>query len=578
MSLNKEDDKIYRVAMIRNRKFTAYILLVLVFALALFLRFINLQSVPSGLSQDETAIGYNAYSILVSGRDEYGKQMPLYFKSFGDHKLPVYIYLASASEKMFGVNPLGVRFPSAFFGSLTVLILFFLVKKVTGNISLALFSSFLLSITPWHIHFSRAAFEVNVALFFALAGTLLMILGKEKAKWQALLLVISVVSFGLSLYSYNVTRLLSPLLAISVAIIYRRDFIKLSRYLVVVLAVLAFVIFLPFVSTFFSNGGISSAGGALIAGNETQAKLLEFRSYFIDNVMISKLLLNKWIGMTWVYFENLGSILSGDFFFVKGSAHGNQGIGTAGCFYLFQLPLFLLGLISLLKNGCGKMKLFVWWGIVSLLVLGFSMEVPHATRGYFLVVPVTILSASGFLYGIELLKSVSKNIRVIIFTFFVLFTMLNLFHYFASYYVRFPIYYAKEWRQQDEALVSYLMQNEYKYIKIIFDSKADFIYTSYLFYSKYSPQNFYGSAKRFSDVEGFSRVQAFGKFEFRDVDWEKDNKKGTLIITTIDNGFKNASSLNVFYYPKRPVVLSVKNQLAMYPVTDVAYVLIEGDK
>ena len=52
------------------------------FILAIFLRFTQLGQIPLGLNKDETAIGYNAYSILKTGRDEYGNYMPLYFKSF----------------------------------------------------------------------------------------------------------------------------------------------------------------------------------------------------------------------------------------------------------------------------------------------------------------------------------------------------------------------------------------------------------------------------------------------------------------------------------------------------------------
>lgn len=59
---------------------TKWILLAILL-LGTFLRFYQLGEIPLGLNQDETAIGYNAYSILQTGRDEYGVFMPLYFKS-----------------------------------------------------------------------------------------------------------------------------------------------------------------------------------------------------------------------------------------------------------------------------------------------------------------------------------------------------------------------------------------------------------------------------------------------------------------------------------------------------------------
>jgi hypothetical protein len=59
-------------------------LIVLVLSLGAFLRFCKVSSNPPNLYVDEVANGYNAYSILKTGRDEYGKKFPLSFRSFGD--------------------------------------------------------------------------------------------------------------------------------------------------------------------------------------------------------------------------------------------------------------------------------------------------------------------------------------------------------------------------------------------------------------------------------------------------------------------------------------------------------------
>ncbi len=46
--------------------------------LAFILRFYKLGTIPKGLDWDENSNAYNAYSILKTGRDEYGKFFPLY--------------------------------------------------------------------------------------------------------------------------------------------------------------------------------------------------------------------------------------------------------------------------------------------------------------------------------------------------------------------------------------------------------------------------------------------------------------------------------------------------------------------
>ena len=115
------------------RSHTSILLLIIIVGIGFCLRFINLGTIPNGLYQDETAIGFNAYSILHTHKDEYGVTFPVYFKSFGDQKLPAYIYATSVSIRTFGLNAFAVRFPSALAGSLMVLVLYLLVAKITKN-------------------------------------------------------------------------------------------------------------------------------------------------------------------------------------------------------------------------------------------------------------------------------------------------------------------------------------------------------------------------------------------------------------------------------------------------------------
>ena len=105
------------------------LLLVFIFVIAFAVRFYEFGLLPDGLSQDESSIGYNAYSILQTGKDEYGKEFPVSFKAFGEYKLPGYIYLSVPSIAVFGTTPIGVRLPSALFGFLTVIVFLLLCQK-----------------------------------------------------------------------------------------------------------------------------------------------------------------------------------------------------------------------------------------------------------------------------------------------------------------------------------------------------------------------------------------------------------------------------------------------------------------
>src|SRR5258708_5680314 len=137
-----------------------------IIVIASVLRLWRLGSVPLSPDWDEAALGYNAYAILHTGRDEYGKFLPLVLQSFNDYKPALYTYIALPFIAIFDLSVFAVRLPSALFGIITVFATFFLVKELTKRNDVALLSSFFLAISPWHIQFSRVAFETNVGLAF----------------------------------------------------------------------------------------------------------------------------------------------------------------------------------------------------------------------------------------------------------------------------------------------------------------------------------------------------------------------------------------------------------------------------
>lgn len=550
--------------------------LIVIFALAFFLRFYKLGEVPYGFYQDESAIGYNAYSIIETGKDEYGRSFPLYFKSFGDYKLPVYIYATVVSIKLLGLNEFAVRFPSTLFGLLTIVVFFFFVKEISKDERLALVATGLLSVNPWHLHYSRATFEVSISLFlFVLGGYLLH---KALTTGRQGVFLLGTLCFVLDIYTYNLTRLLSPLLFGLILILYRDKVKALSKKEIMLTIFASSVLLIPFVLTIFQQGGIGSARGTLIFSSaQVQAPLLEFRSYLIElPSAFTKLFFNQWTLTKWQYVQNVASYFSVPFFFISGSPHGNHGIGNVGQFYLFELPLIILGITLAFRQKLPFRNLLVFWGILAILVASLTREAPHATRSFFLLVPLIIFSSLGFVGVWDWLRKRDAKQKTILTFIFGGFIFYSLLFYLSSYYVRFPILYAKAWRSEDKALSLYVAENKNKYSKVIFDKETGFVYTSFLFYTAYDPFEFQKSVIREQDdLEGFSRVLSFGKYESKDIDWSQDLKEGTLIITTPDGKPETILASKTFFYPKRPVVIAKGQEILQYPVEDVAYVLVE---
>ena len=476
--------------------------------LGVFLRFNLLSEIPNGLQQDETSIGYNAYSIVQTGRDEYGKEYPVLFKAFGEYKLPGYIYLSALPIWTFGPSAFAVRFVSAFFGSLSIVILYLLLREMIGkkDVVVPLVASFLLAVNPWHLHFSRGAFEVTPALFFILTGVYLYFVSLRRKSIALLLLSIFVGS--LSVYTYNIARAFTPLLYASMFLLYRPDhFVRSGRQkiLVVFLVVVLCGLFIYHV---LQNGGYSSTSGTLLFSSaEVQARLLEFRSYLVVlPPLFTKIFFNISVLSLFQYMQNSLSYFSVSFLFLTGSAHGNHGIGNVGQMYIIELLFVCVGLVVSAKTGAKQYLFFLLWATFVILVAATTREAPHATRGFFLIIPLVVFSAVGCISIIRFfITRTKRSIRYGSIVVISLFFIFNMLYYLVSYYNRFPIFYAPQWRSEDAALVDFLHANESKYEQILIDKDTDLIYSSLLYHLPFPPKEFQETVKRLpDDSEGFS--------------------------------------------------------------------------
>lgn len=558
-----------------------YFLLALILGIGLILRFYNLSVVPNGLQQDETSLGYNAYSILTTGKDEYGKPYPLYFQAFGEYKLPVYVYVTVPSIAVFGLNEFGVRFPSALFGFLTIPVFYLLVRRLFEKQKLLhIIATALFALNPWQIHFSRGAFEVTPALFFITLGILFYVFYIQKKKFIYLLL--GVIFLGVSIYTYNIARLFIPMLFVYILCVLYKDSFRNSKKQLIGYLVTCGIVLFPLSVSVFSEGGLQSTQGTLLFSSAVvQAPLVEFRSYLIELPQLySKIFFNSVFLTLFQFIKNIFSYFSVNFFFLTGSLHGNHGIGNVGMFYIFESITILLGVYKLFITKSKWNSLLIFWTVGIIAVASLTRETPHATRSFFIIPPFIIFSALG-LYTLIMYIHTFKNkiIRSMVYAVGGLCIFYSVIYYLTMYYVQFPLLYAKQWRSEDKALVQYINSQKSNFSKIIIDKNAGFIYSSYLFHSKFSPEHFQNVSTRFErDNEGFTPLQSIDTIEYKDINWEEDLKTpNTLIITSVNEKPENVSIVKEFYYPKRPVAVALNQEILQFPVEDVAYVVIKTE-
>lgn len=544
-----------------QKKRTALILLALIMLVASILRLWQLGHVPIAPDWDEVALGYDAYSISITGRDEFGKFLPVVLRSFDDYKPALYAYLIIPTYKLFTLNTFAVRLPSALFGILTVFAVYLLVKQLFGRRDLALLSAFMLAISPWHIQFSRVAFESNVGLALNVFAATLFLYGLKKP-W---LLTLSAISAGLSIYVYQSEKVFTPLFMVGLILIYGKQLLRLPKKYLIVAVVAGCIVIAPMVFSIISDQqALLRARGTSIFNDKTSILKTnaERNTYNIQtNNKLGKIFDNrrleygKQILDGYLTHFNPNWLIGGDI-----ARHHAPNVGLI---YLWELPFILIGIYSLIFLKFDKRAKIVifFWLLLAPVPASITTGVPHAVRTLNFLPTWQIFTALGLLSSIQYLVS-SIRTRKFLPLFVILYSsffILNFTYYLNQYFVQQNYYYAYDWQYGYEKIVSEILARQDNYKKVVFTDSypLDKSYMFFLFYSKYSPVK-YQSFRQQSG--GFDKHQIFDKYEFRTINWEKDkNLENTLFIGN-PTEFPGANILYTVNYPngEKAIVIATK--------------------
>jgi len=361
--------------------FSSFLSLAIILLLAFLLRVINIDNNPAGFFCDEASIGYNAYSLLKTGQDEYGSSWPLFFRAFGEYKNPILIYSSIIPIYFFGLNEGSVRLTSAFYGVLGVLAIYLLARRMGGK-KLGLWAALFLAISPWHLHFSRTALEgLMPFVFFTTLGAYFWLIYRQENRD----LFKAIFCFALALYSYFPARLFIPLFCGSLAFLARQQLWKDKRKLLLSFLFLLVLIFPLFSHTFFGPG---FSRWNQVAESKTA---FQFFKLYWDHFSI-------------------------DFLFFLGDASfpgqfiTRHSLANRGELYFFQIILLVLGWWSLFKKRSVAKEMIVFWFLFYPVGTIFTQTSgPQATRSIIGVVPFQIISAMGIVTGFYWLRARIKK-------------------------------------------------------------------------------------------------------------------------------------------------------------------------
>lgn len=462
------------------------IYLFLVILLGSILRIYDLSNLPISLFGDEVDVGYHAWSLITTLKDYTGHFLPTYIQSLSESRAPLLMYFVAPFVGILGPSAFSVRLPVAILGIINILQIYFLGRSLFPKTNVPILSAFLLAIMPWHVHYSRAAFEVTLLLTLILAGIQLFISGQKRP----LYFFLSPLFFILSLYTYSTATLYSPLVFLLLLWIYKPkiDFKKSIPYLILY----SFILF-PLAFSLISGRASNRFSQISIFNDRTilDSVVLRRTTPWAKVDIVERLTNNKFLSYAGAWAGEYLKSFSPQFLFISGDSESRHSVPGFGELLIFSLPFLLIGL---LKSNKFLIGLLLVSALPASLTIGGGT---HATRLSLMIIPLVVLTA----LGLSKFKKFTPIICLIL--------LGNLFIYWSTY--------TKDYRYASARAWHYGFQQVFEKYKDLKPAGLTFINNTYepsllrfAFYTKLHPRQF---QKQFTtDIPSENIVPGFDGF------------------------------------------------------------------
>ncbi|HXS15370.1 MAG TPA: glycosyltransferase family 39 protein [Candidatus Saccharimonadales bacterium] len=470
------------------------LLFIAIVILALFFRFYQLSSVPPSPSLDEATIGWNAYSLLLTGHDEYGYHLPILLRAYDDYRPALYVYLVIPFIKLLGLQVLAVRLPAAILSIATVIATYFFTtvvfKENKNKYWIGILAMFLLSISPFHVYISRLGHEVNPGLTFAFLGALFFLLGVySKKSWIFFLMGIF---WAAAFYTYQSEKIFIPFLFIVLVSLFWKQLWE-KKKIFILSVILMTILSLPIVVTSFSPQSlIRLKGTSVFTDNplytQTAKQLLLDKQ---NHNYVAEIIHNRRITTVEIFLTNYFSHYNPIWWTTNGGDEQFK-IPGLGLSYWWELPLFILGIFFLLKSRLPislKILPLAWIGI-SFIAPGITTQAPHAMRSYNILPIPQLLEALGIVEIFSLLVKFKNRYALVGYVFLILLIfIISVSQLFYDYFTIFPIEEGYQFQYTLGKSIAYIDSQEKNYRKVVISNRNNAYqsYMFYLFYTKYSP-------------------------------------------------------------------------------------------
>ena len=543
--------------------------------LATLLRFVSLNRIPTGFIPEEVSTGWDAYSLLKTGRDEWGVRLPIIFRESGGFKLALNSYLIVPVMAIFGVNEFAVRLPTAIAGVIAVWFTYLLTLELFRRQKVALLAALLLAISPWHVSMGRYAVDVNWGIPLFLLGTTLLL----KAKTNQRLLLGGAVAFGLTYYTYFNYVVFTFLFLCGYFLWERRLWLTREKYKwVLILFIVQLICLSPYIVSpnltirFRQATSVSQIGFVNRINEHRHACSVYYQPVLCRTVY--NRVTERALEFTRQYLNHFSTTV----YFLYGSQLGLSGMPDRwGLFYIIEFIFILLGIVALFQKKRWSSVIFLWL---------FLYAVPSSLAGEAHIWRMlTLLPLPQIIMGLGLIALVDYLYLRYPHDFRSLGIQFAVSGAYLLLVLRFLVDYNAYFRFNQGSYSYFGFRDVYSYLKTI-EKNYDYIviaphglgfeqlYIYYLFYMQPDPRAY----QQHQDVEwevgpeGWVVVKRIGKWHFvsdvRDVVFSLPDK--TLLVA--DQTFREKEPL------PQHVMLATPITTINYPNGDIAFKILEFTK
>ena len=523
-----------------------------IFILGIFLRLWQLGTTPQGFYSDEALYGYEAYSLLKTGNDQFGNHLPLSIAGFGDYRPAFSIYATIPFVAILGLNEFAVRLPSALVSIAIIPLVYYFIYKLTAQPKIALTGMLLFSISPWALYFGRMAHETNLMTFLILCAITLF-LWLYKNNFQAAGIGAGIL-LSSALYTYHTARIFIPIMLFSLVFLNWQTVRAKWKQLLICGAIFCLSV-LPLVNELQGEGLSRIRGISIWNDPGLISRINEQRGNAINNGMpnlFAKFFYSKLTFIPLQFTSNFLTHFSLNFLLTKGDPNGIYNVPNSGILLWIEPVLVIFGFIFLWKQN---RKLFWWLLIVlsgALIPDSLTRVAPSSARIHVALPFIVLLDGIGLTALVNFVRARTKEFSTIFIVKLAvtLIMTINLWWFWKNYLYTLPVQNSRAWQIGVKEMVLQTQTFALDYEKV-WMSRECWGWIHVVFHTQFDPGEFQKIAKHADRNDlGFWWVSDFGKFH---LEWFPDgyefNDPGTLYVGIPEEFPETIQPLTIIKHP-----------------------------